>query len=268
MTQTIVNSDVKTYNPATGEINKVYQKHSKEEVEQRIQASHKAFLNWRKTTLKERAETIQAIGKALQEHKAELSEIMTRQMGKPTSMAESEVDLCVAICEYTAQQGPEILAQEKRELEAGKAFISYEPLGVILGMQPWNFPCYQVVRYSISCIMAGNTTVLKHAEICWETAAKLKEIYESAGLPVDVFNVIYVDDETVDELISHHKFRGISFTGSAKAGKIVAKKAGSHLKKTVLELGGSDPYLVLDIKNLESIVESCVEGRINNTGQT
>lgn len=260
--------EVQTKNPATGQIYKVYNKHTKKEAEGIIDRTHEAFLKWRETSLEERADIIRKIAKGLADNKDELSVMMANQMGKPVSQGKSEVDLCVNICTYTADNGPKELQPEEREIANGKGIVSYEPIGVILGMQPWNFPCYQVVRYSIANIMAGNTTALKHAEICWETAEKLKQIYEDAGLPPNVFSVLYVDDETVDELIAHEKVRGVTMTGSAKAGKIVAEESGKHLKKTVLELGGSDPYIVLEDVNLDEITKTCVQGRVNNAGQT
>lgn len=259
---------VETKNPATGQTYKVYDKHTKEEAEGIIDKTHQAFLKWRETSLEERADIIRKIAQGLSDNKDELARMMANQMGKPISQGKSEVDLCVNICTYTADNAPQELKQEEREIANGKGIVSYEPIGVILGMQPWNFPCYQVVRYSIANIMAGNTTALKHAEICWETAQKLKQIYEDAGLPPNVFSVLYVDDETVDELIAHEKVRGVTMTGSAKAGKIVAEESGKHLKKTVLELGGSDPYIVLEDVKLDEIIETCVQGRINNAGQT
>ncbi|MBE9043493.1 NAD-dependent succinate-semialdehyde dehydrogenase [Pleurocapsales cyanobacterium LEGE 10410] len=259
---------IETKNPTTGQTYKVYDKHTKESAEGIIDKTHEAFLKWRETSLEERANIIRQIAQCLADNKDELARMMANQMGKPISQGKSEVDLCVNICTYTADNGPKELKQEERKIANGKGIVSYEPIGVILGMQPWNFPCYQVVRYSIANIMAGNTTALKHAEICWSTAQKLKQIYEDAGLPTNVFSVLYVDDETVDELISHEKVRGVTMTGSAKAGKIVAQESGKYLKKTVLELGGSDPYIVLEDVKLDEIMETCVRGRINNGGQT
>lgn len=258
-----------TYNPATGAHHKTYKLHTKEEASEIIDQTHEAFLQWRKTSFEERAKIIRKIAGLLEEQKQSLAEMMTRQMGKPLEQGLGEIDVCIGICKYTADQGADVLKDETREVEGGKkGIISYQPLGVIFGMQPWNFPFYQCMRYSIATIMAGNTTVFKHAGICFETAHKIQEIYEQAGLPENVFSVLYVDDETADALIAHDKVRGVTFTGSAKAGSIVAKEAGAHLKKTVLELGGSDPYIVLKDANLDEIVETCVQGRINNGGQT
>lgn len=260
---------VKTYNPATGELYKTYALHTKEEADAIVNDAHKAYLSWKKTTFEERAKIINKIGDIFEEQKTELAQMVTRQMGKPIEQAEGEVDVCIAICRYTAKNGADFLADEKREIEGGKkGIITYQPLGVILGMQPWNFPLYQCVRYSLAVIMAGNSTVFKHATICFETAEKIQQIYEQAGLPEDVFSVVYVQDETADELISHDKVQGVTFTGSAKAGKIIAKEAGAHLKKLVLELGGSDPYIILKDANLDEIIDICVQGRVNNGGQT
>ncbi|MBL4804964.1 MAG: NAD-dependent succinate-semialdehyde dehydrogenase [Alphaproteobacteria bacterium] len=260
---------VNTYNPATGEVHKTYYLHSKEEAGKIIEDAHKAFLEWRETSFEERAKIFNKIADILERDKTELAEMMTRQMGKPVEQGEGEVALCANICRYTAENGPKELADEERDIEGGKkGIITYQPIGVILGMQPWNFPFYQCMRYSMAVIMAGNSTVFKHATICFETAERIQKIYEEAGLPEDVFSVIYVDNETADELIAHEKVRGVTYTGSAKVGKIIAKEAGEHLKKTVLELGGSDPYIVLKDADIDDIISTCVEGRINNGGQT
>jgi succinate-semialdehyde dehydrogenase / glutarate-semialdehyde dehydrogenase len=259
---------VETYNPATGELHKKYTPHTQAEAEAIVEKAHQAFLSWRNTDLDERAKIVKNIGEHLTQNKDRLSRMMAQQMGKPLAVGEQEVALCAQICQYTAEQGPKELKSEIRELEQGHAVISYEPLGVIFAMQPWNFPCYQVVRYSIANIMAGNSTVLKHSKICWETAEALQNIYVEAGLPENVFSVIYVDNKTADALIAHDKVRGVTLTGSAAAGKIVAEAAGKNLKKVLLELGGSDPYLVLEDANLDEAIEICVKGRINNSGQT
>ena len=260
---------VKTYNPATGDLHKTYYLHNKDEAEQIIENAHKAFLEWRETSFDERAKILNKVADILERDKTELAEMMTKQMGKPIAQGEGEIDLCAGIARYTAENGSKELADEERDFAEGKkGIITYQPLGVILGMQPWNFPFYQCMRYSMAVIMAGNTTAFKHAELCHETAERIQKIYEEAGLPEDVFSVLYVDDETADELISHDKIRGVTFTGSAAAGKIVAKEAGAHLKKTVLELGGSDPYIILKDANLDEIMDACVQGRVNNGGQT
>lgn len=269
MTNTTKTKDsIKTINPATGKVHQTYKVESKDSASKKIDDTHEAFLEWRDTSIKERGKVIQKMGKLLKENKEDLAQMMCEQMGKPIKQGQMEVSLCAKICEYTAEHAEEELKDEEKSFKQGRALIKYQPLGVIFGMQPWNFPLYQVIRYSTACLAAGNTTVVKHAEICWETANRIKELYEEAGLPKDAFNVLYVPDEIADELIAHSKIRGVNFTGSAKAGKIVAKKAGAYLKKTVLELGGSDPYIILDDVNLEEVVPTCVTGRTNNAGQT
>tara|TARA_Y100000588_G_scaffold383660_1_gene473443 strand:+ start:441 stop:1838 length:1398 start_codon:yes stop_codon:yes gene_type:complete len=262
------NEQVQTLNPSDGRLYKTYSLQTKEQAEQLIEKAHEAFLQWRDSTFERRAEIIQQIGQELTKDKEELSKMMALQMGKPVSQGRKEVDLCAAICQYTAEHGPDELMSESREAMGGMGIVSYEPMGVILGMQPWNFPCYQAIRYSIACFMAGNATVFKHATICWETAQKLQDIFERAGLPKYVFTPIFVNNETVDQLIAHPKITGVTFTGSATAGRIIGEQAGKHLKKSVLELGGSDPYLILDKENLKETVKICVQGRINNAGQT
>ncbi|KTD57037.1 aldehyde dehydrogenase [Legionella santicrucis] len=262
------NQQVETCNPSTGKINKVYTKHSKKEAEALIEKSYKAYLKWHQTSLAERAKIIESIAQKLHDNKMKLARMMAYQMGKPISQGEMEIDVCIDICKDIAQHGPKLLKSEKKEVDGGYGIISYEPLGVILSMQPWNYPCYQVIRSSIANIMAGNATVFKHAPICWETATTLKEIFQEAGLPEHVFTVLYVDDETADELIAYDKIVAVSFTGSAEAGKIVGKKAGEHIKKSVLELGGSDPYIILEDASIDNIINTCIDGRINNAGQT
>ena len=262
-------SALKTMDPSTGEEYKRYKLHTKKEAEELVQKTHEAFMSWRETSLDERSKIIMNMGKLIADNKNELAAMMSHQMGKTLSQAKQEVDLCAGICEYTAKIGPEQLKDEKRELDAEDyGIISYQPLGVILGMQPWNFPLYQCVRYSAAVIMGGNTTIFKHSEICFETAAKIEELFLEAGLPKNVFTPIYVKSEIADELIAHELVKGVTFTGSASIGKKIAEESGKHLKKTVLELGGSDPYIVLEDADIDQAVETCVQGRIYNNGQT
>lgn len=259
---------VQSINPATGSVIETFTAHTRSEAEEVIHSAHKAFNQWKNESINDRVQVIQKIGQTLNKNKEELAKMMTEQMGKPIAQSRSEVDLCVAICEYTAKSGPDFLKEETRPIEEGTGTIIYQPLGVILAMQPWNFPLYQVVRYSIPNLLAGNTTVLKHSELCWGTAKRIQELYESAGLPKGAFGVICVDNETADELVNNPLIKGVTLTGSAKAGRLVAEKAGAALKKVVLELGGSDPYIILDDVKLDQVIETCVKGRINNGGQT
>lgn len=268
-TTAITRQSIDTYNPATEEVYKTYYLHTKQEAEALIEASHQAFQSWRKTSLEERATIIKKIAELLRRDKADLAQMIAKQMGKPLALGEGEAEQCAAICEYTAEHGIDALADEEREISTGKkGIITYQPEGVILGMQPWNFPLYQCIRYSIAVIMAGNTTVFKHDESCFETAEAIQKIYEEAGLPKGVFCCLFVDGETADELIAHPHIRGVTFTGSARIGRLIAKISGEHLKKNVLELGGSDAYIVLRDADIDLAVKTCVQGRVMNSGQT
>ena len=257
-----------TINPATEEELHHYHLQSEKEALLLIDKTHEAFLSWRQTSLEHRADIIRAIAKSLERNKACLSESITKEMGKPITEAKAEVDVAIAICHYTADHCPEYLRDETREIEGGRGLITYQPLGVLLAIEPWNFPLYQVIRYSIPNILAGNTSLLKHAKNVWGTAILIDKIYKEAGLPDGVFELLFIENETVEAIIADERIRGVTLTGSAAAGRIVAQQAAAHLKKSVLELGGSDPYIILEDAPINSIIKSCVEGRLNNNGQT
>jgi succinate-semialdehyde dehydrogenase/glutarate-semialdehyde dehydrogenase len=193
---------------------------------------------------------------------------MIDEMGKVKAQGEQEVDLCIQICEYTADISATELEVEKRNTPQGTAYINYAPIGVILGIQPWNFPLYQVIRYSITNIVAGNTTVMKHASNVFAMAEKIQEMYEEAGFPKGCYQSLIIDGEQASELIKHEKVKGVTFTGSDKIGKSVAALAGKYAKKTVLELGSNDAYIVLDDADISLAVEACVKGRVINNGET
>lgn len=258
-----------TTNPATEEVIDTYPLMSDEEMHAALDACHAAFSDWRMTSHEERGKVLKAIGAKLQERKDEFAALMTREMGKRLEDSRDEIDLCSAICDWTAQAGPEVLADETRELQDGrKGVVSKSPIGVIYGIQPWNFPAYQAVRYAIANLMAGNGVLLKHAEICTGSGLMLRDIFEEAGLPKNLFTVMLIDHDQSDELIAHELVRGVTMTGSAKSGSIIAAKAGEHLKKTVMELGSNDAYLVLEDADIDLAVKTCVAGRIYNNGQT
>ncbi|MGA8852935.1 MAG: aldehyde dehydrogenase family protein, partial [Christiangramia sp.] len=258
-----------TINPANGKTIKTYDQMTDKEMNQAIEACHEAFLKWKTKPAEERAKIIQNIGKKLAEHKDELVKTMTSEMGKLLSQGEQEVDLCSGICDYTANNGPERLKDEERELpEGGKGYITYSPLGVIYGIQPWNFPSYQVIRYSIANLMAGNGVLLKHAENVTGSALLLEKIYQEAGLPENLFKVLLISHDQSDAVIEHNLVRGVTLTGSPGAGKIIGKKAGENLKKSVLELGSNDAYIVLEDADIDLAVKTCVQGRIYNNGET
>ncbi|NYS60249.1 NAD-dependent succinate-semialdehyde dehydrogenase [Vreelandella salicampi] len=264
-----MSNSITTVNPTTGEALTHYTLMDSSQAKQVVEASHEAFLDWRHKPLEHRAKVVKAIGQALNEHKEALTELMVKEMGKLPEEARQEVDLCVGICDYTAEHGPTKLADEERNPSNGeRGIVTYSPMGVIYGIQPWNFPAYQVVRYSIANIMAGNSVLLKHAEIVTGSGLLLEKIYREAGLPENVFRALIISHDVSDEVIAHKAVRGVTLTGSDGAGRKVATKAAEHLKKTVLELGSNDAFLVLDDADLDVAVDTCVKGRVFNGGQT
>jgi succinate-semialdehyde dehydrogenase / glutarate-semialdehyde dehydrogenase len=264
-----VSEHLTTRNPASGDIIDTYPLMSREELKSAIESCHRAFSAWKVIEPSARAEIISAIGRTLLAHKAELGDLMTREMGKVRSQCDGEVDLCAAICAYTAQHGPRALASQAVTLDGGgRAKVVYSPQGVVYGIQPWNFPAYQVVRYSIASLMAGNGVLLKHAENVTGSGLLLEKIYLEAGLPRDLFKVLRISHDASDEVIAHPLVRGVTLTGSPDAGRMIAEKAGKHLKKAVLELGSNDAYIVLEDADLDRAVAECVQGRVFNNGET
>lgn len=247
-----------TINPTTEKVIKHYNYMTEKEAFDAVELCHKAFLEWKLKSLSYRAEIIQNVAKKLEAHKDEYAQLMTDEMGKLLKQSQQEVELCQGICEYTATQGQEHLKDETRTLpNGGKGII-----------QPWNFPLYQAIRYAIVNLMAGNGVLLKHAKNVTGSALMLKSIFEEAGLPKNLFTVLIVDHDTSDKIIENDKVRGVTLTGSSKAGEYIAEKAGKALKKTVLELGSNDAYLVLDDADIELAVETSVKGRVFNNGET
>lgn len=262
-------SSITTVNPATGENISTYDLVDKDRAMAQVDACHEAFLNWRLKSLEDRAGIIRQLGKGLRENKEDLAQLMTREVGKLIGDSRDEVDLCVGICDYTAAHGPKELADERRDPDnAGYGIVTYSPIGVIYGIQPWNFPAYQVIRYAVANLMTGNGVLLKHAESCTGSGLKIKEIFESAGLPKDLFTVLVIDHDVSDAIIEYDKVRGVTLTGSDTAGRHIAEVAGKALKPTVLELGSNDAYLVLEDAPLDLAAKVCAQARLYNNGQT
>ena len=259
---------IKTYNPTTGEQLDHYQLISAEDAEQAVTRSHEAYLNWKKTSFGARAEIFNNLADLMEERIDDLANLMTLEMGKVAEQGKQEVQLCAEICRYTAEHGASFLEDEARVYEGGKAIITYQPTGVILGIQPWNFPLYQVIRYSASNIMAGNTTVLKHAQNVFGMAQAIQQLYEDAGFPKNVYQSLMIDGSTASGLIKHKHVRGVTFTGSDSVGKQVAKEAAGESKKTVMELGSNDAFIVLADADIDNAVEMCIKGRVINNGET
>lgn len=262
-------SAITTINPTTGKNLDTYEEIDRDAAYAKVDACHEAFNEWKLKSAEERAKVIKAIGQSLRDNKEELAQLMTDEVGKLIKDSRDEIELCAGICDYTAQTGPKELASEPRDpANAGRGIVAYSPLGVIYGIQPWNFPAYQVIRYAIASLMAGNGVLLKHASNCTGSGLKIAEIFEKGGLPKDLFTVLVIDHETSDAIIEHEKVRGVTLTGSDTAGKHIAEAAAKVLKPTVLELGSNDAYLVLEDADLDTAVEVCAQARLYNNGET
>ncbi|HEU4974127.1 MAG TPA: NAD-dependent succinate-semialdehyde dehydrogenase [Baekduia sp.] len=257
--------------PASGETLKTYDTISDDDLRSAIGRAHEAHQGWgRGTTVEERAAVIRRVAELHYERKQELGEIIVREMGKPIEQAVGEAEFAGAIYEYYADNAKELLKDEPIELLEGEgsAFIRRSSVGLLLGIMPWNYPYYQVARFAGPNLVIGNTILLKHAPQCPESAAAMEAIFHEAGVPKDAYINIYATNEQIAEIvIPDARVQGVSLTGSGRAGAAVAEVAGRHLKKVVLELGGSDPFIVLKADDLDSVVEAAVGGRLENTGQ-
>jgi succinate-semialdehyde dehydrogenase / glutarate-semialdehyde dehydrogenase len=257
-------------NPATGEKLKTFETIGDEELRAAIGRAHEAHRAWgRGTSVDERAKVIARVGELHTERRDELAQIITREMGKPIEQALGEVDFSAAIYQYYADNAAKLLEDEPIELLEGEgsAFIRRTSVGLLLGIMPWNYPYYQVARFAGPNLVIGNTILLKHAPQCPESAAAMEQMFHEAGVPEDAYINIYASNEQIEWVIGDRRVQGVSLTGSGRAGAAVAQVAGRHLKKVVLELGGSDPFLVLKADDLDAVVEQAVGGRLENTGQ-
>ena len=261
---------IRTVNPATDETISEYDEIDQQAAFSKIRAAHTAFLNWKKKSHEERVPFLLDLAKALRDHADELADLMTKETGKLLRDGKTEVELCAQIFEYTAEQGPNVLAQEDRKHSGGEkdGYVAYCPIGVIYSIQPWNFPVYQPVRVLAANLMAGNSVILKHAAICTGSALMLKDICTNARLPKGLFDVLIIDHDLSNEVIAHELVRGVTMTGSDGAGRNIGQEAAKHLKKSVLELGSNDAYLVLEDADIDLAVKTSVQGRLYNNGQT
>jgi succinate-semialdehyde dehydrogenase/glutarate-semialdehyde dehydrogenase len=263
-------SDYAVVDPATGETIKTYETISDADLDAAIGRAYAAHESWgRGTTVQERAALIRRVGELHVERRQALAEIIVREMGKPIEQSLGEVDFAGAIYEYYADNAASLLADEPIELLEGdgSALIRRSSVGVLLGIMPWNYPYYQVARFAGPNLVIGNTILLKHAPQCPESAEAMEQIYRDAGVPADAYINIYATNDQIAEVIADRRVQGVSLTGSGRAGAAVAEIAGRNLKKVVLELGGSDPFLVLGTDDLDAVVEAAVGGRLENAGQ-
>ena len=255
-------------NQTNNKIVNTYLEMESEESIKIISLADDACIQWKETTFAHRSVLMKNAAKVLRENSEEYSVLMTLEMGKPIAQSRAEVEKCAWVCDYYAENAEQFLSDEIIKTEATKSFISYQPLGVILAIMPWNFPFWQVFRFAAPNLMAGNAGLLKHASNVSGCALAIEDVFRKAGFPENLFRSLLVTSKNVNEIISNPKVQAITLTGSVPAGKSVASLAGSLIKKTVLELGGSDPYIILEDADLEKAAMSCVTSRLINAGQS
>lgn len=260
-------SSIKTVNPFNNEVVKEFKAMSKEQVSSIIDKADEAFKTWKHSTIKERSEIMHKVAAIMLERKVELGKLATLEMGKVLGQAIGEVKVSAAIFEYYASNAAELLADKPLEVPDGEAFLTYEPIGVILSVQPWNFPFYQMTRSAAAHLTAGNTMVLKHASNVPQCAQMMEDIFKEAGLPKGVYTNLYVSGKDIEPIVSNPKIKGVTLTGSKPAGASIAEAAAKVVKKSTLELGGSDPFIVLEDSDIQLAVETAVNGRMANGGQ-
>ena len=259
---------LKSINPANGEEIAAYKEMSTDEVDGIITAVNDAFNSWRKTSFSIRGELLKNAAAILQSNKEAFGRLMSLEMGKPYSQSLAEVVKCAKGCEYYADNTEDILADRIIETDASKSYVSHQPIGIVLAVMPWNFPFWQVFRFAAPALMAGNVGVLKHASNVQGCALAIEKIFVDSGFPENVFRTLVIGSKHVENVINNPHVKAVTLTGSTPAGRAVASQSGAALKKTVLELGGSDPYVILKDADLDQAVEACVIGRLLNTGQS
>jgi succinate-semialdehyde dehydrogenase/glutarate-semialdehyde dehydrogenase len=259
---------LETINPATGEKVKGYDAMSDEHVDGLLEETHTAFEHWNQTAFATRAKLMHKAGDVLEQRKSELAELMTLEMGKTLSSAVAEVEKCAAVCRYYADNAEAFLEDEDLSSDARHSKIVYQPLGIVLAVMPWNFPLWQVFRFAAPGLMAGNAGVLKHASNVCGCALAIEDVFRQAGFPAGLFRTLLIGSSSVARVIENPLVKAVTLTGSTAAGRAVASKAGEMLKKSVLELGGSDAYVILEDADLDKSVDACVTSRLINAGQS
>ncbi len=259
---------IQTINPANGKLVKTFPELNSAEINAIINDVHRAFMDWKETGFRERSELMKNAASILRNGKRKYAELMTLEMGKPVKQAIAEAEKCAWVCEYYAENAESILANEIIETDASESYVQFDPLGIVLAVMPWNFPMWQVFRFAAPALMAGNVGVLKHASNVPQTALAIEQIFKEAGFPENVFRTLLIGPGLVDEIIKNPKVKAATLTGSEYAGSKVAELSGKMLKKTVMELGGSDPFIVFADADLDDAVNTGVTARLINNGQS
>jgi succinate-semialdehyde dehydrogenase / glutarate-semialdehyde dehydrogenase len=259
---------IQSINPYTGEVIKEFELLSEEQINDDITLSRKAFTEWRDTPVSKRENLLRQLAEQLRSEKRMYAELMTREMGKPIRESLAEVEKCAWLCDYYAESAAAFLEPEELRTEAAKSYISFQPLGIVLAIMPWNFPFWQAFRFGIPAVSAGNVAVLKHASNVPMCALSIEDAFRKAGFPDHVFKTLLIDAKDALRLIDEDRVDAVSLTGSNKAGQEVGAHAGAKIKKLVLELGGSDPFIVLDDSDIERASRMAASARMINTGQS
>jgi acyl-CoA reductase-like NAD-dependent aldehyde dehydrogenase len=260
-------SNIETINPATGKILATYENSKPEEVSGKVKAAREAFVMWKKLDLAERAEYMRRLGRVMRKNREEYARLVTEEMGKPIRQSLAEIEKCAWVCDYYAEHAEAFLRDEIIPTEFRKSYVSFEPLGVVASIMPWNFPFWQVMRFAVPALTAGNVGLLKHSSVCLGSAIKLEQAFIDAGFPENVFQAV-IGDYRAGESLVQSNIDAISVTGSVSTGRRVAELASQDLKKFVLELGGSDPFIVLEDADLNQTAYMATQSRLLNTGQS
>jgi succinate-semialdehyde dehydrogenase/glutarate-semialdehyde dehydrogenase len=261
-------ASIETRNPATGEVLRSYEPDDKAALDAKLDGAVAAAARWRETAFEQRAERLHAVARYLRDHKAALAELATREMGKPIAESEAEVDKCATNCDWFAENGARLLANQDHPSNATRSYVAFRPLGVLLAIMPWNFPYWQVFRAAAPALMAGNVVVLKHASNVSGVSLECEKIFRESGMPDGVFTTLLIGSREMEPVVNDERIAAVTLTGSEAAGSSVGALAGKAIKKTVLELGGSDYFIVLADADLDKAAEIGVKARFQNTGQS
>ena len=258
---------IQTVNPNTNKVVKSFEEMSDQAVEAAVTQAESAYTDWRKTSYEQRAVVLHKVASLMREKKEQLATLITLEMGKLFAQAEGEVILSADIIDYYATHAKKFLSDKHLSPDHGKAFIRHSPIGVLFGVEPWNFPLYQVARFAAPNIMIGNTILVKHASIVPQCGIAIEELFKEAGAPAGLYTNLLISGKRASALVADERIKGVSLTGSEEAGASIAAEAGKHLKKSVLELGGSDAFIILEDADIDKAVDWAVVGRMNNNGE-
>lgn len=259
---------IQSINPLTNQVIKDYEEHTEQQIQDTITKADTTYLKWKKTSFEERSRLMHKAADVLRKNKEKYGQIMTDEMGKTKKEGIAEAEKCALACDYYAQHAASFLADEPLKVDEGEAYIAYDPIGTVLAIMPWNFPFWQVIRFAAPNLMAGNVGILKHASNVPQCALALEEVFREAGFPEGAFQSLLISSKKVNTILENPQIKAATLTGSEGAGSKVAQKAGEKLKKTVLELGGSDPFIVLADADIEQAAEVAVKSRMINCGQS